>query len=72
MANGKSAIEQRSNKMNQDEEIIKLKEYLVKTIKIIEELQVKVKQLEEKVGQVEVPKGNGLSDLNPWIDDLCK
>lgn len=72
MANGKSVIEQRSNKMNTEEEIIKLREYLVKTIKIIEELQDKVKQLEEKVGQVEIPKGNGLSDLNPWIDDLCK
>ena len=58
--------------MNKDEEIIKLREYLVKTIKIIEELQDKVKQLEEKVCQVEVPKGDGLSDLNPWIDDLCK
>lgn len=72
MANGKYAIEPRSNKMNQDEEIIRLKEYLIKTMKIVEELQDKVKQLEEKVGQVEVPKGNGLSDLNPWIDDLCK
>ena len=58
--------------MTQDEEIAKLKEYLVKTIKIVEELQEKVKQLEEKVGQVEVPKGDGLSDLYPWIDDLCK
>lgn len=72
MANIKSVIEQRSNKMNTEEEIIKLKDYLLKTIKIIEELQDKVKQLEEKVGQVEVPKGDGLSDLNPWIDDLCK
>ena len=57
--------------MTQDEEIAKLKEYLVKTIKIVEELQVKVKQLEEKVSQVEVPKGDVLSDLYPWIDDLC-
>ena len=57
--------------MTQDEEIAKLKEYLVKTLKIVEELQEKVKQLEEKVGQVEVPKGDGLSDLYHWIDDLC-
>ena len=57
--------------MTQDEEIAKLKEYLVKTIKIVEELQEKVKQLEEKLGQVQVPKGEGLSDLYPWIDDLC-
>jgi len=48
-----------------------LKEYLVKTLKIVDELQEKVKQLEEKVGQVQVPKGDGLSDLYPWIDDLC-
>ena len=58
-------------KMTQDEEIAKLKEYLVKTLKIVDELQEKVKQLEEKVGQVQVPKGVGLSDLYPWIDDLC-
>lgn len=58
-------------KMTQDEEIAKLKEYLVKTLKIVDELQEKVKQLEEKVGQVQVPKGDGLSDLYPWIDDLC-
>ena len=57
--------------MAQDEEIAKLKEYLVKTLKIVEESQEKVKQLEEKVGQVEVPKGDGLSDLYTWIDDLC-
>ena len=57
--------------MTQDEEIAKLKEYLVKTLKIVEELQEKSKQLEEKVGKVEVPKGDGLSDLYPWIDDLC-
>ncbi len=57
--------------MTQDEEIAKLKEYLVKTLKIVDELQEKVKQLEEKVGQVQVPKGDGLSDLYPWIDDLC-
>ena len=57
--------------MTQDEEIAKLKEYLVKTLKIVEELQVKVKQLEEKLSQVEVPKGDGISDLYPWVDDLC-
>lgn len=57
--------------MTQDEEIAKLKEYLVKTLKIVDELQEKVKQLEEKVGQVQVPKGDGLSDLYPWIDALC-
>lgn len=57
--------------MTQDEEIAKLKEYLVKTLKIVDELQEKVKQLEEKVSKVEVPKGDGLSDLYPWIDDLC-
>ena len=57
--------------MTQEEEIAKLKEYLVKTIKIVEELQEKVKQLEEKVGEVEVRKVDGLSELYPWIDDLC-
>ena len=57
--------------MTQDEEIAKLKEYLLKTMKIVNELQEKVKQLEEKVSQVEVPKGDELSDLYPWIDDLC-
>lgn len=57
--------------MTQDEEIAKLKEYLLKTLKIVEELQEKVKQLEEKLKQVEVPKGDGISDLFPWVDDLC-
>lgn len=57
--------------MTQDEEIAKLKEYLLKTMKIVNELQAKVKQLEEKLKQVEVPKGDGISDLYPWVDDLC-
>ena len=57
--------------MTQDEEIVKLKEYLLKTMKIVNELQAKVKQLEEKLKQVEVTKGDGISDLYPWIDDLC-
>lgn len=57
--------------MTQDEKIEKLEKYLLETFKIVKELQEKVKQLEGKVGQVEVPKGDGLSDLYPWIDDLC-